>query len=345
MLSVDFEGVDADLQLHRDFLLYLSGLPARKQWELRGFTGHENKGSRRQEVEQQALNDLTKDRDRLNDILSNPLQEIADIYNTLRTTDQPAVDSVLPDKKFIFVVGHMRSGGTYLLKELLKIHGRSLEDLNLGLIQDSCPSYPRLRLWRQDEESRLQLFFELAQFLYWVREEFKEAEVVVKKRIAFAHAMPVLDHLFGDRATHLVTVRHPEESGDSFADLEGISKRGSQFNHNGWENTAFQFFDLSEEDWDDLNFYEQFLYHWASYYYDMVRDGEVSGEFIPLVFGGQLENHLEDYRERQGSDVSIEQFNATSRQRNRSLPESILKGTLDFLEEEWSRIGLTFPEL
>lgn len=271
------------------------------------------------------------------------MDEINEIFRKLLNEDPPLINQIIPDKKFYFVIGHMRTGGTYFLKQLMKLNGLELKNFNLGMVHDSCPTYPNLRLSDKEKSLKVQLYYELAQFLYWVRKEYEGSELVFKKRMGFAHILSVLDRIFGDSATYIITIRHPAFSAQSFLELEEIQDT-RKFDHPAWKKLINRYFRYSEEDWAQFDYYQKFLLHWTVYYLEISSAQPVSGEVLPLKFGDQYEKFLKDFSEKNNEEVSLDSFDPKDRERGDQPSKENVRESLVYLRRHWENNNLKFPD-
>ena len=121
-------------------------------------------------------------------------------------------------KAFVFVLGIDRSGGTYLLRQMMRANGLEMRDFSLGMIHDSIPTFGDFFF---NPILQFSICFEFFQYLAWAKEAFSRSHRVFQKRIAYAHWLPHLDAVIGEPATYVVTVRGPLETFASILDSTG----------------------------------------------------------------------------------------------------------------------------
>ncbi|EKD42229.1 MAG: hypothetical protein ACD_73C00256G0004 [uncultured bacterium] len=265
-------------------LKYLSGFPAHLEWHQRGLTGHHKKDHANQEYQEAVIlmNEFLGSREGQLKI-SDFSTEVLSVCQELKKRSKDFIRVYLGPKKFYFIVGAMRSGGTYLFTECCKAHHIDYTQMNLQMVHDGVPSYANLVFWQQPPYYE-KLLIELAQWLVWVKNVFTHHDVIVHKRIGLAHALPLWDHLFGDQAHYLVTLRHPLTSSESFARMEKLSTQNEKLaSPLLWEKFIPAKLGIKNSEWLKKNYFERFLDYWFISYKDIISASPYKGHlaFIP----------------------------------------------------------------
>ncbi|MGM0381435.1 MAG: hypothetical protein ACQEP7_05565, partial [bacterium] len=171
MKSFQFDWQNLNLPLAQATLHYVGGVDPALRWEKRGLKSHQK--------DEQASRRLEEAIDRANryintkegqQILQEFMGESLQIFNDiLRRSDW--LDAHFPNHKFYFIVGPMRTGGTYFFSELCNIFDIDWKNLNFRMVHDSIPT-PEFLAFSENPKSWLPFAFELAQYLNWVKREF-----------------------------------------------------------------------------------------------------------------------------------------------------------------------------
>jgi hypothetical protein len=353
-LKFNLEGFEYTLPVNIATLHYVSSESSpKKQWKFRGMKGHDRNLDRLEEQSNQLLKKYVEAREFPSELRCF-LDGVLKIFNLLREDPSEVIERYFPEQNFVFVIGQGRTGGTYLLKNLMKIRDLDLETFNLNFIHDQCPSYNFLRRLNFSSKSHERTLFELAQLLEWMRIEFDSHPVIFKKRIAFAHAIPFLDEVFGSRATYLITVRHPIPSLRSFLELEydpvsdekdmSISEmmQSKKLKVHAWKQMVLERLDLDSEQWTQLPMYKKYLVAWKAFYEDIVRNESVQGELRALEFGSQYERYLEDVKREEAFSGTIESFKPTERDHRLEGDMETVDNIIGQVQEHWKNKGYEF---
>lgn len=263
-----------------------------------------------------------------------------------RLSDNPlrCIESVAPERSWVFVVGMARTGGTYLLNELVALAGEDLTNYEFRMIHDGIPIYENLAFWRRDEQRR-KLQYELAQWLAWVQLEMDSFPLIPKKRISFAHALPYLDGIFGDRAHYIFTIRHPGELADSWAEMENLNRDGLDETQKSWWAYMSARTGIDRESWTALEFRDRVLLLWEQYHRDIAESVPISGTVDVLKFGPAYSTFIARQAEAMEVDHQPDEFSATDRTLADEWRDETVNETIESVRSTWDKHGLTFPEL
>ena len=298
------------LTVHEAVLKYLCGIDPVTQWKAWGGRGSHVDG------DDQAIKAQEQEGAILRQALADPEmqkkanefgQESYDLMNGFTAGDRSVTGKYLDGKKFYFVSGIMRSGGTYIFQEVGSCLGIEWNKLSFPMSHDAIPTYKLLKEYHKPE-AFMPLLFEICQFLVWVRRETGDAPYVVQKRIAYAHAIPFLESIFGERAEYLITIRHPGSSCTSFAEMEGIDEESvPPQSPNGWKSTVLTRNPFIR-DWDRLDFRHRYLMFWRTYYMDVVRSGMALERIHPNLYGDGMAAFVTDLSNSLGKDYEPSPF-------------------------------------
>lgn len=344
-ISINHKDYDYSLPLHETGLVYLSDFSSGAQWTLRGWKAHSRDQETLESRRKHVLDQLKESIQTGNEVpeVRSYIHNVVEIFENLRNDPDSVVQKHFQNKQFIFVVGHMRTGGTYLLKNLMKTRGLDLENYNLGFIHDECPSDYFLSGWPA-RDARRGLYFQLAQLIHWYKEEFS-GDTLFKKRVSFGHALPAIDEIFGDKVKYIVTVRHPAPAGKSFAEMVDIPLFDDDYNHESWEEIVTNGLDIEQQRWRQLNGFQQFLYYWVVYYLNIAETSHLKEQIIPLEFGSEYEDFVEEFA-GENKNVDIESFDPKKRYSNSEIPhEEEINKCIKMVSRRWDECGLEFPDL
>lgn len=287
----------------------VGGVPSKLTWEARGLTGHDGSHKKREELKDaKARAQLYVRTQEGYAKLHAIMQESSGLMEKLVTSPSETLDNYLPDKRFEFVIGIFRSGGTYFFDQLKVIHGQEPESYPVYMTHDSLPTPTPLVLWNRRWSQKLQLVFELALWLNWVKRECKDDKVIVHKSIFSALCLALLNDLFGERATYNITVRHPGPVAESFRRVLGEplerAKTSKSPCPNGWVHFVTHTTDITFKEFQSWNFFRRAFVLWREYYQEIVKV-PLHGKLRPIGFS-EVSSSLEQLAE----DVGCEGYQA-----------------------------------
>ena len=181
-IPVNWKGFS--LKLHIASVYYIGGVDPKLEWAVRGISAHNIDQNLKKDLEaqkNQAIQRFAND-PKTRAAAQKFTDESCHVMEGLLKQGGVYISKYLGDRKFKFVLGAMRTGGTFLYKELCDIHGQQWDSLSLHMTHDSIPTYGYLQYW-QHSHVVLPLLFEMAQFFVWVKREL-HSEIVLQKRIA-----------------------------------------------------------------------------------------------------------------------------------------------------------------
>lgn len=309
MKDLRYIGMNANLKLSiSDATLdYIGGIEPALEWEGRGISGKNQKELRELKINRiQAKKKLASDQgtEELNAFLS----EAGDVFMKLITGDKEFIRSYLENKKIYFIIGAMRTGGTYLFTELCNIHEIDWENKSLKMVHDTIPRYNYCFDWEQPNQWH-NLLFELSQYLVWVKRECMDDDIIIKKRFSLGHVIKLLQMIFGDLAKFIITYRRPRDISISFRKMEEIDmkKRGEP---PLWKYFARKRKDIDFDQWAELSYNERLLIFWEMYYEDLLSQITDAMDIVFLTYGKEdYETFLKQEIEKNHTPYEIDKFN------------------------------------
>jgi hypothetical protein len=347
-IAINWKGFK--LPLHKASVYYLGGVDPNLQWEVRGISGHSsgkdpaNKAKLNEQIRKVTAK-LTGDA-KTHQRTKTFINDVCQLTEGLMAKGPQCLQNYLGNKKFKFIIGAMRTGGTYLYKELCQVYGQPWSSLNLEMTHDSIPSYNCLS-FNHYPNSFLVLIFEMAQFFVWVKREIP-GDIVVQKRIAYAHALPFLNALLGKNAEYILTLRHPVPLGYSFAKLEGQDPWSPNCKEPpGWYGLVTSGGkQMTKAQWHKLSYFKKVLLYWERYYMDVAEAGPFKDNLSLVQFGKPTENFIRQRsRTCRQKEVFIEPFQAQEKELAGELTMDEIESTMASVRERWNSHGLSLPEM
>ena len=344
MKMIRLEGA-YNLPIHQATFDYITGINPRLEWEERGISAHSDnlELQKKLEEEKERAKQYLKTEEGQKE-LTNFINECSNLFSDLLNNSNCWKEEHLNDKEIIFVIGAMRTAGTYLYTQLSEVFNIGWKNLNIKMSHDSIPTYMNLFNW-SDPSNWLSLMFEMSQFLNWAQKECMKQELIIQKRIAYGHALPFLNKLFGEKAKYIITVRHPGAIARSFKKLEGIDMKNIG-EPAGWRIMAKQRKGITNEQWEKLSYNERVLVYWQIYYEDVAKYGLPDGDVCILSYGKEsYENFLIKMAEQYNKDYSPEEFKETEREYDDFWYSEQVNNTIEEVKFWWQVHGIGFPEL
>ncbi len=346
-VRLDVEGVKYELPLNDAFLLHRhAGFDPREAWELRGIKGHDVNQDRLVELRESVLQEIVESEF----VAEDSFRRVNELFARLVENPRETIREEFPGTKFYFILGVPRSGGHYLLRNLLQIEGWDLRTFVYGMISDFCPS-GRSMLNLHTEEGELFALYEVAQMLTWMEEAYGDVDRVYKKQTVFSFAVPWLDAIFGDQAHYLVTVRHPVTALESKIDydMEFEGNMGSLLGSTNAEmerprTVVLRGTDVSEEEWEQLPVWKRNTLRWLVQYTSIVDRGGPEGKVSPIRFGSSMDDFLADFAVELGVDEKQKEgFAPRKRGHEAFVDRDFVQEALDRTQTVWSKHGYEFP--
>lgn len=335
-----------DLTVSQATLEYVCGIDPGEMWKQRGLRGHrmtqEEKEDWHEEKQQRIKNGIEDDETR--ESLERFVAGADRIFERLIESPGDLLEEWMPDSRWIFIVGMARTGGTYLLSEVLKLMDEPIEQYGVRMIHDGIPLYENLAFWER-EPKKQKLRYELAQFLLWANQEMSDLKVIPKKRISFAHALPVLDRIFGSKATYLFTLRHPGEISCSWAEMEDLNREGMDDTQANWWAYMNDRTGVDRERWESLGFQRRLLQLWEQYHGDLIDAVPLEGTVEVLRFGSAYPEFIQRKAREWGCSVSPDEFTSKNRDPDGWWSSGHVEKTIRSVRDRWTKKGLEWPGL
>lgn len=334
------------LTLHEATLKYIGGVDPLLQWKAWGRRGSHV------DADDETLRALKEASAQAQSRLATPeyqrrLGEFAAeckvLFDAFLERDEAAKRPYLDGREFYFVCGIMRSGGTYVFQEVSSCLGIDWRRLSFDMSHDTIPAYDLA--WRfAQPDAYWRLLFDLCQFLVWAKRETTR-QSVVQKRIAFAHAIPFLDGVFGERARYLITIRHPGAACTSFAEMEGIDEDSAAAPTPGLWNAIAERAAAQPLAWQCLDFRRKYLATWRAYYMDAARSGVATARTHALVYGDAFPRFVRRLAEERGTDFVPSKFSTRSRTYHPFWRSAEVEDVLSEVRDFWAAHGLALGAL
>lgn len=338
---------DLALPIHQGTLYQLGGGSARIEWEMHGdLKGHGAYGESADQMMQQELARVQQrlEHSEMQPIMRSHLTECMNLMHSL-VIDPKSWKNYLGDRRFIFIVGGMRSGGTYLYSEMMRLLGRDHLDYNMQMTHDGIPNYHYL-MHINNPGNYIAALFELCQWLVWVKKHQSDFKIIIQKRIGYMHCMAFLDTIFGNSADYIITLRHPITAADSFAKMMKQDVEQTHFSTpNGWAFLAQTRRGITAEDWQKLNYYQQFLIYWEILHMDVVQNFPYQARFIPVTFSSGYRTFLEDCAKKLNQTFTPGDFQAKTKTPAERHHRADFENTIQRVKSLWQAYGIAMPEL
>ena len=344
ILTVNIQG-NFDLPIHSATLDYICDINPELEWKVRGINGINTKNKQEKEKlksqrkEMEDFIQTSQGRQELNSFL----KESRKVFLNLLSENKLWVKNYLDNQKFIFIIGAMRTAGTYLYTEMSKILDINWKSLNRKMSHDSIPTYGNLMRWN-NPNTWLSLLFEFSQFLVWSKRKCINQKAIIQKRIAYGHALKFLDDLFGNKAEYIITVRHPGAIARYFKEVENINMRNN-FEPPLWKDLAKKK-EISRNQWRALDYNQRTLIYWEIYYEEIAKYGLPEGDIHILGYGKEeYEKFLRKFAQKNDREYQPDDFRITERNYGEFWFSDQVNEVIEQVNLWWKIHGFEFPEL
>jgi hypothetical protein len=352
------QAVPLPMPVHAATISYLAGIDPHLQWAARGEKGYEGDGraalrlQARTAVEEVFAEGLRRGEAdaRTRGFLARAIQMYGEAIQGHNLADR-----YFAGKRFWFVVGPPRSGGTYVLSRLFRAHGLEMRDFHQQMVHDGIPSYANLNGSHGSISRLAAAVFEFCQFLAWAEEAFADAPVVIQKRIGYAAWIQPLESLLGGRANYVATLRHPLACAISFWELSRggrgdrewaeLTNPGGFGNHNSlnWVVQILRSRELTESEWHGLGSFDQFRLYWKALLSDLGRFGGIAGRLFPIVYGEPLPDWIAGGSAAEPARGRARDYARLAR--TLGLDPAAFTASIETVRRRWHAAGFEFPEL
>ena len=296
------------------------------------------------------------------------LTDVLNVSLAILAGNYQAVRAYLKQTHYAFVIGFPRSGGSYLVKELIRTLGVDHKRVSEALAHDGFPELSNI--WFDWMGGRNYFYlqesiFQMAEFLvishlYYRHKTGGSADghwLVPKKMHKAIHWAGSLKMLLGrGAADYLVTVRHPAPTCVSVYEKSGGLPAGGCFPAKAprsaiehWILRDLMYQGYSSASLERIDYFDAVLLSWSQFYTTMATSGLFLGDRdeIRLIPYGKsaLENVIAQYRARYRNDDAPEPVRIAE---SAKFPEDWLKKgdtAVGAVSAAWSVLGLKFPQL
>lgn len=298
MITIPFQWNDIPLLVHKPVIHYLGGVSPQLEWDCRGLSGYEEGRTEKDKLlkarkDAETFIQTPEGQKKLQDFLSEAIQ----IFQKIMLQDNQWFQKEFGTKKFIFVVGALRTGGTYLYSELCKIHGIPWEKFPQGMSHDGIPQNG-IAIQLHHPALWIRFSFEFAQWLAYIKREYQDHPVVIHKNSSYAHCLNTLDAILGNQAEYIITVRHPTAVSDSINRylIEGLKgpTKDSEKELPFWKNYVKSRDPLQTQKWNQLSYQHKTDLYWLHLYQDIARLKPIKGQCQALSYGTDYTHFLKE---------------------------------------------------
>lgn len=315
---------------------FLIGADAEAGWKARGLTGYDQDEALKQQLAKQraeAIHAL-----QTTDVGKNTLaafeSEVRDVMRAILLGNYTWLDSYLGDRHFVLVCGLHRSGGTYLLDELSEIYSYPYQKYHC--MHDDIPEFFSALYWKVPH-FYLQYICEVAQFLVMVRRNVPW-KVVIKKRAIWTFAVESLAHIFRQRLTIYLHVRHPISW--AWGDSQLRDGKGADISVVPSMQQYLQQYDRPLR--GNETPCQIMMRFWRIFHMESARKGV---DYTVLPFGN-YGNYLVDLAGKIKPSYTPAEFKPTARDHSKYAAHfEEANEIVAEVREHWARLGLKFPAL
>ncbi|OGR04817.1 MAG: hypothetical protein A2284_02070 [Deltaproteobacteria bacterium RIFOXYA12_FULL_61_11] len=337
------------LPIHEATVWHVGGVEPSLQWAARGLTGHtadrqsgapERLEERKREVLTKLGGDLALSKE-----LRSFLDEAATVFVGLLRGDAAWLRSFLgEERRIVFVLGFARTGGTYLLTELAAANGIEWSTHSLPMLHDDVPSREPL-VYAGHPSRWLNLLFELAQFLVWVKKT--QGPFVVKKNISLAYALPLIEALFGGNASYVLSVRHPETSLRSILKMLGlpITVPEGADTPTYWFDVTHRYLGMEQEPWKELSYAQRHLALWEAYHLAIAKSLPLTGSLEVVPYGSAYTDLVRRTAAGRGTGHRASEFHAPPATGTPLLAPEACEEAMERVRTAFTASGKDFPLL
>lgn len=340
--SCDFDLNNLSLKVPDGVLYHIADIDPKLGWNEIGLRRHDKDEKAARELEEAAgeaegFLQTPEGQKKLNQFL----QSSATIFKDLVTKPE-GIKRHFPGTKFIFIVGSLRTGGTYLLNEFIRMLDLNRFDYYHRMVGDGIPFLKHSLFW-DSPPNYLNWIFQVAQYLQWVKEEWPRQDYVVKKRTCFGHCLPLVDKIFGEQARYYLTMRHPGGIAGSSKDYFDSFCEGDTYADKGWDLLMNDRYGESTEDWDKVSHKERVLKYWKTYYMDVGTTKRLGGKLTPVVFNEDSEEVVREVAEDWDIEHQPEAFEPADREFEDFWDSDKVRETLDKVKKSWEIYDRSWP--
>lgn len=289
-------------RLHEAFERHIAQIDTQREWDVRGLSGHDiDRDGETQLVldTRRAVNDFVTDKAALRTLLDRLMALYTDLKSGTTVTDAAGLST----GNSHLVAGYMRTGGTFLFKQLMAAVGLNYLDYSLLMTHDSLPSYSYC-VPEYQSQTESALLMEMAEFAVWLQDCWPASTPLVQKRIAYGHDLGRIERLMGGSVQWWITLRDPTDCIRSFFKMEGMDPNGRQGYPGFWKAACLRFQEESMAEWEAKPNYQKALDNWAMFHMDLFKGLDQVEQAILCPY-----EHFSELGERAPLPVDMSEFN------------------------------------
>lgn len=276
-----------------------------------------------------------------------------ELFVALLAADPQALTQFQSRFRFITVSGIPRSGGSYLTAEFYKSLHIDPYRVPHALAHDSFPHANPYAL-SPDANSWITTLRSTAEFMTMVEIFFATTtatEVTVPKKLTQSlYAWPFFQHVFGPRAAHFLTVRHPAAACISTYEKSGGLPAGGRFrvrsNIEAWCRRDLQHSAWLHSQPEDMDYFSVYLRYWELYYLRAAADcaPALPGFSVVPFEPRALQQCAQRYHDRHRSELNAAPFQVRPQTLARHPAWAELsRPAIARVAAAWDRVGMPFP--
>jgi len=257
--------------------------------------------------------------------LQKHMDEVMKLYQGIMSRQGDVVRPYIEGRKFHFILGMPRTGGTTLYQALSEVYKWPWNSLLFSMTHNYMPNgrfcveQPASEFdmgWRLPWNFS-SIIFELCQFLVYANNEAPDSEHLFIKSSALGYAVKLLNFMFGDRAFYYVTVRHP----GAIVITEGKEEEITREDH--INNMGI----------------------WTNYYSSIIRECRPLGPVNIVEYGEGLTDFINEVYEktRYGARLETTSFFEFDDYDKEFYESASVQDMFNYVKASWALFDLDFP--
>lgn len=341
------------LLLLPDGVIYsLFDISPQKGWSARSLSAHEPDMNAVAELKSD-LEDLTQtvdtpeSRDKIKDFGGSVIKAMQEYSKK----GSAWLKDYLKQTEQIFVLGHGRSGGTYLLTEMMRVHGMDYRNFELMVLHDFYFQDIALTNWHRDPLASDRFVFELFCLFEWYRRFHSDAKVLFKKQTTLFLGIPLLQKILGSSARFIWPIRHPMMQADSSRREQKLSdeeayQQGPDGSPSPFMLEILSKLKVSPEVWKTSSHQERLFFEWCGSLELLLERLDNKFEF-QFVSYPEIPALLDKESKSLGQNsANISSFNAKERDWNDQWPpKDHIEEKIQSYASRFEEKGIKFPAL
>ncbi|NDF12274.1 MAG: hypothetical protein EB060_05635 [Proteobacteria bacterium] len=258
---------------------------------------------------------------------------------------------------FFFIVGIPRTGGTYLTKQLYRAAGIDYKSVQNALAHDGFPHIEPLSFKKERGNMHTAGLLQLAEYMVMVeifysrnpKFIYKNRILVPKKFTKGMYNFPLIDVVFPNNATYLITLRHPLAMIHSVLEKSGGMPKGGKFKVRSaierWGQNELIGSGTSEADIAKMDYMDVMLEYWKRFHLQMGMSGMVNKPSARLVPYGKeyMVKEAENLFREMGVTLKPEAFKSADKPDFSASVNKKAQKAMEDVANLWESLGATFP--